>query len=51
LLDKCLEMKIYLVMNIKRKFNMLIDTKEVLRFVLQQGDTLKSLIVGKCSIP
>ena len=46
-----MEMKIYLVTNIKRNVDMLVDTKEVLRVVLQQGDTSKSLIVGRCSIP
>jgi hypothetical protein len=30
---------------------MLVDTKEALRIVLQQGDTSKSLIVGRYSIP
>jgi hypothetical protein len=44
-------MRIYLVTNIRRKFDMLVDPKEALRVVLQQGDTSKSLIVGRCSIP
>jgi hypothetical protein len=44
-------MRIYLVTNIRRKFDMLVDTKEALRIVLQQGDTSKSLIVGRYSIP
>ena len=44
-------MRIYLVTNIRRKFDMFVDTKEALRVVLQQRDTSKSLIVGRCSIP
>ena len=44
LLDKCLEMIIYLVTDIRRKFDMLVHTKEALEAGQQQGDTLKSSI-------
>lgn len=51
LLDKCLDLTIYSVMNIIRKFDMYIDTREALEAMQQQGDTLKSSIAGRCSTP
>ena len=44
-------MKIYLITNIRRKFDMLIDIEETSKGVLQQRDILKSLIAIKCSMP